>query len=60
VLYSLYFQLRPDLARPANGAANPLVRRALYHAVDRSEVVEAGMAGVAPVGMTETTRRSAA
>lgn len=48
VLYSLYFQLRPDLARPANGMVNPLVRRALYHAVDRGEVIEAGMAGVAP------------
>ncbi len=48
-LYSLYFQQRPDLARPANGAVNPLVRRALYHAMDRPQIIEAGLAGVAPV-----------
>ena len=48
-LYSLYFQLRPDLARPVNGAVNPLVRRGLYHAIDRHQITEAGLAGVAPV-----------
>ena len=37
-LYSLYFQLRPDIARPINGITNPVVRRAIYHAVDRSQL----------------------
>jgi peptide/nickel transport system substrate-binding protein len=48
-LYSLYFQQRPDLARPANGTTNPLVRRAIYQAIDRPQVIEAGLAGLPPL-----------
>ncbi|HZT06989.1 MAG TPA: peptide ABC transporter substrate-binding protein [Chloroflexota bacterium] len=48
VLYSLYFQLRPDLARPPSGVVNPVVRRGIYHAIDRAQVIDAGLAGVPP------------
>jgi peptide/nickel transport system substrate-binding protein len=48
-LYSLYYQMRPDLARPTNGAVNPVVRRAIYHTIDRPQMIEAGLAGLAPV-----------
>jgi peptide/nickel transport system substrate-binding protein len=48
-LYSLYFQQRPDIARPTNGTVNPAVRRGIYHAIDRAQIIEAGLAGVPPV-----------
>jgi peptide/nickel transport system substrate-binding protein len=48
-LYSLYYQQRLDYARPANAAVNPLVRRGIYHAIDRAQVIEAGLAGVPPM-----------
>jgi ABC-type transport system substrate-binding protein len=47
-LYSLYFQMRPEMARPANGNVSPLVRRALYHSIDRREVIDAGLSGLPP------------
>ena len=42
IMYSLYVQLRPEIARPVNGLTNPAVRRALYQVVDKAQVVEAG------------------
>jgi len=48
-LYSLYFQQRPEYAHPAAGLIVPVFRRAIYHAIDRPQIIEAGLAGVPPV-----------
>ncbi len=48
-LYSLYFQQRPEIARPANGTVNPAVRRGIYFAINRPQIIEAGLAGVPPI-----------
>ncbi len=48
-LYSLYYQQRPDLARPTNGTVIPAVRRGIYYAIDRAQMIEAGLAGVPPM-----------
>ncbi|HEY3116088.1 MAG TPA: ABC transporter substrate-binding protein, partial [Chloroflexota bacterium] len=37
----LEFQARPEFARPTNGVTNPMVRQALYHAIDRPPLAEA-------------------
>jgi len=40
---------RPEFARPVNGLPNLAVRQGLYHGIDRSAVVEAALAGLAPI-----------
>jgi peptide/nickel transport system substrate-binding protein len=45
----LDIQYRPELARPANGLTNPVVRRALYHAIDRQSLAEVMAHGTAPI-----------
>jgi peptide/nickel transport system substrate-binding protein len=42
-------QHRPEYARPVNGLTNRQVRQAFYHAIDRKELVDAVMHGLAPV-----------
>lgn len=42
-------QYRPELARPMAGLPNPLVRQALYQALDRQEFVEAATLGKAVI-----------
>jgi peptide/nickel transport system substrate-binding protein len=42
ILYGLFVQLRPDIARPPNGITNATVRQGLYSALDRAQIVEAG------------------
>jgi peptide/nickel transport system substrate-binding protein len=49
ILYSLYVQMRPEYARPANALTNAAVRRGLSHALDRSVIVEAGFASAGVV-----------
>ncbi len=41
-------QQRPELARPREAMTNPLVRRALYHAMDREALAELLNQGFAP------------
>jgi peptide/nickel transport system substrate-binding protein len=42
-------QYRPDLSRPANWMTNPLVRRALYQAIDRTSLADVMTHGTAPI-----------
>lgn len=41
-------QYRPELVRPPNGMTNPLVRRALYQAIDRAGLADVMTHGTAP------------
>jgi peptide/nickel transport system substrate-binding protein len=41
-------QHRAEYARPSNGVTNPAVRQALYHAVDRTTIVEVLTQGLSP------------
>jgi peptide/nickel transport system substrate-binding protein len=45
----VYIQLRPEYARPANTMTNPLVRQALYHAIDRPSMAQVITEGLSPV-----------
>jgi peptide/nickel transport system substrate-binding protein len=42
-------QHRPEFSRPANGMTNPLVRKALYQAIDRQGLADVMTAGTAPI-----------
>lgn len=42
----LELQLRPEMAQPKNGLPNRLVRQALYWALDRQELMQAGCGGL--------------
>ena len=42
-------QFRPEYARPRGGLTNTAVRQALYHAIDRQSIVDAGSQGLAPI-----------
>jgi peptide/nickel transport system substrate-binding protein len=42
-------QLKPEVARPANGFVDKTVRHAFYHAIDRQALAEGLTSGLAPV-----------
>lgn len=45
----LEFQARPEFGRPTNGVTNPLVRQALYHAIDRPPLADVASSGLSPI-----------